>query len=221
MAISYLTGTTAGGTDPGVTTSAIDSSGANLLVCHVAAITLTGTLSDNKGNTWTALTSRTASGGIYNSRLFYCLNPISVGSGHTFSFSGSGTFPQLSVLAYSGVGSYSQESGSAVTSSTSIQPGSITPATDGCLLVAGVGRAGTATISINGGFTGFTGVGVPGLNVPGGIWGLVQSTAAAANPTMSWSDSASAAATMACFSAAATGPNPAVLHHYYRQLRNN
>ncbi len=81
------------------TTSAVDTTGADLLVAAVAYFDGAGTVTDSKGNTWTGLTPATPGSG-RACRLLYCV-PTSVGGGHTFS-TPSG-FGGLCVSAWSGV----------------------------------------------------------------------------------------------------------------------
>lgn len=79
----------------GCTTSAINTSGASLLVALDCSYLSGYTFSDSKSNTWTALTE-------YNSdnatcKIRYATNPT-VGSGHTFQ--DVGTFGAVMVLAF-------------------------------------------------------------------------------------------------------------------------
>jgi len=76
-------------TGSGVTTPAINTTGANLLVVGGQSAAPT----DSFGNTWTATPA------VGNSRLYYCVNPT-VGAAHTFSNSTS-LFP-ITVSAWSG-----------------------------------------------------------------------------------------------------------------------
>ena len=109
MAIGVVASTGKAGTQNGVTSNAIDTTGANLIVLAVSYYgglgntLIAGEVSDSKGNTWTALTNR-GSNNAGNVRLFYCSNPT-VGSGHTFTASdsgGGGTYPSLFAIALSG-----------------------------------------------------------------------------------------------------------------------
>lgn len=88
--------------------SAIDTTGASLLIAcpMVFGSSLTiGTVTDNKGNSWTALTQYTFDGN-YNIQLWYAIPPDSshIGSGHTFTVasSGSSTFNSMGVVALVG-----------------------------------------------------------------------------------------------------------------------
>lgn len=140
-----------------VTVSGLNTTGASLLVAFVAseASGSGGTFSDNKGNTWASLTLYTGTGSP-QVQFYYCKNPTTVGSGHSFTYSGSGRFPGMQVAAYAGtdrVASPVASSGAGSTAST-IQPGSVNPGSlNGCLFITGVGSKSTATVSINSGFT--------------------------------------------------------------------
>ncbi len=207
MAIALVANTGAGSTDASnVTTSSINTTGANLIVVGVAGYTLfSATVTDSKSNTWTALTAR--SGGVTRSRLWYCSNPT-VGSGHTFTVSSGGATPALCVAAFSGAKAtspYEAESGATFVTTGPIQPGSITPAENGELLVASLSRAVNELPTINGGFTITNHVAYLASNHYGcDVAYLIQTSAAAANPTWTaycYYDSAA----MACFKAAASG----------------
>jgi hypothetical protein len=142
-----------------ITTSAIDTSGANFLVTCVQSSGGTRTMSDSYGNTWQALGY---SGNA--AQLFYSYNPT-VGTGHTFTATTSGGDISIAVAAFSGMLTTSSvyESGSNVYGSPiggsqgPVQAGSITPATSGDLIINGLGWTKTSgsqgTVSIDSGFT--------------------------------------------------------------------
>lgn len=204
MAIAYIVGAHAA-SDEIATTSSIDTTGATLLVAVVSRANNSGTLTDNKSNTWTALTTRSAGGFSVFTTAYHCIGGT-VGSGHTFTFTTSLQFPAICVLSFSGVSAVDGgDTGSnELFPVTSIQPGSLTPSQDNCLLVTGFGfdAAAGSTPSINGGFTlaefqAFN----PGFGTDTAY--LIQTSAAAANPTWSWTNSIDAAATMFTFRATA------------------
>lgn len=179
-----------GGTS--ATTSAINTTGANFIAVSLSDA---GTATDNMGNTYTYLTTHTGSAPSF--RLAYCENPT-VGSGHTFTTTGS--FPCICVAVFSGVatGSFDQQTGSATGS-----PGAITPSFNNELLVTGCGLNSATAATINGGFTitdnaPYT----PGQNYGGALAYLIQTTATVANPT--WATGAVANSAMASFKASAT-----------------
>lgn len=163
------------------TTSGIDTTGADLLVAVVGAES--PTISDSKGNTWTGLTLQSSTG---SSKIFYCLTPT-VGSGHTFDPGVS--YRAVAVLAASGADAYEAENGAIGT--TPLSTGSLTPSVDDCLVVAAGGYGHDAnTFGIGGGFTiAASRDGVTGVSYGALIAYLIQTTAAAANPSISWSGS--------------------------------
>lgn len=200
----------------GFTTGAANTTGADLIVAHVAWYTGTTnpTLSDSYGNTWTGLTTQAGSDQ-QGSRLYYCYAPT-VGSGHTFSLTGANTYPTVEALAFSGAAAspFDQESGATGGSGgTSLSPGSVTPSEASELLVTGhcfrtLGGTGQ-TPSVGGGFTReLLDTGVSGQCVGGAVGYLIQSAAAAANPAWTWATGDAAAATMAAFKAGALSPPP-------------
>jgi hypothetical protein len=213
MSFSVVFQTSAGSADTNVvTTGAQNSTGADLIVIlagnYNGGLGSTVTLTDSKGNTWTPLTKRT--GGAQDGQLFYCANPT-VGTGHTFtltSVGGSG-FPFIGVLAVTGANAipFDVENGSGGTGTSSRQPGSITPAQDNSLVVAGINAgAGIDPVTVDGGFAA-SASGYDGANhLGGGIGYLIQTTAAAANPTWSWGGgNADTAAVIGAFKPAAGG----------------
>lgn len=139
----------------GVTSSAINTTGATLLVA-VASSTAndTETPTDSSGNTWTALTQLTSSS--YRIRIYYVCGPTT-GATHTFTAHGAGSNPKIQVSAWSGTptsGCYdSQESGFNNISLT-IQPGAVTPSATGHLIITGLTvGTGATTATIDSGFT--------------------------------------------------------------------
>src|ERR1035437_2021255 len=85
-----------------VTTSAIDTTGATLLVIETYSIFGPGAVSDSKGNIWTD----SAQVGAHNTgaHVFSCNLPCTVGSGHTFTQAANGSgYPEgIIVLAFTG-----------------------------------------------------------------------------------------------------------------------
>jgi hypothetical protein len=204
----------------GATTSGIDTTGANLIVLAPAWFTPAAdpTISDSKGNTWTALTKRT---GIQTaSRLYYCVGPT-VGSGHTFTVSDTGIYPALGVVAVSGAHAspYHSENGAVNDGglATSHQPGSVTPPEDGCLVATGLGCMSSSNHAINSGFSETSVDFGPGVNIAGAVGWLIQGTAGAVNPTWSWTTGAYTTAGIAVFKPAAGGgaAKPVLFHSHY------
>ncbi len=214
MAISFVVGAT-GTTDiNAATTSAMDTTGCNLLVVVGTNLDRVNPLviTDSKSNSWTALTLTSADPGVERSVQIHYSTPSSVGSGHTVTGTLTGKFPGLSVMCFSGAhttpydgnqnGTY--QAGSAST----IQPGSVTPSQNNCLVISGVifNLYAGAAPTINGGFT--VGPYLPftsgqSLTTVGGY--LIQTSAAAANPTWTFGSAESTTvANAAVFRAAAS-----------------
>lgn len=195
-----------------VTTPALDTTGADLIVLSVAYYqTEAGNLvvSDSKGNTWTPCTA-------YNSSTFaaqqfyYCRNPI-VGSGHTFTQSRTASYPSLVVQAWSGVGvtPFDQQNGAASSDAalSGIASGSITPSDDNELLISGIsyGEVTASLPTIDSGFTISYGNSGTGFGFGTSMAYLVETTATAKNTTWTFSPIAanSAGVSIISFKAAA------------------
>lgn len=199
MAWTRIGGATAGSGDGNsATTAGFDTTGADLLVAFVAWDTAAGAIafSDSKGNTWNKLTSQvlTVEGS------FYWCNPTAVGSGHTFTASLTGSNPVLNVEAWSGSApsAFDQQNGGSNSVGTTIATGSVTPAQDNELIVAGIGiRGGSTSISsIDSSFTIGTNTAPGGTNDGSAIAYLTQVGAAAVNPT--WTVAGTGSVKVAC-----------------------
>ena len=189
MSFSLVSNTIKGTNSGGATTAGIDTTGANLIVISVGSARVTLTISDSKGNTWIKCPTigQISSGG---SITYYCFNPA-VGSGHTFTVSGTACFSAISVHAFSGAGgTVGPQNGLSATTGggASLSPGDVIPDYDNCLVMSTVTHGGTST-SCNGGFT------AQSINISGGNYFalgaayLIQTTAAAANPQWTWTTS--------------------------------
>lgn len=200
------------------TTAALDSTGAGLIVVSAHASTgSSATLTDSKGNTWTALTSYSTTN--TRTRLFYCASPI-VGSGHTFN--ALGTSVSMTVTGWSGTWAFDVENG-AGSSTTDRACGSVTPAANLSLVVAAV----TSTLGEIAQITTDQMVSLEySLNtafaaVAGTMAFEIQAVAAAVNPTFEWAEATSleTSGAVAVFNPssppAATLPN--FIHHYRQQ----
>jgi hypothetical protein len=201
MAIALIVGGIKGGGANGATTDAANTSGANLIVlcAHEYQIGTT-TISDSASNTWTALT---AQGSGNQSRLYYCLNPTTSGT-HTFTLSRTGSYSCLGYIAVSGVASYHSENIASQGAAATFQPGSVTPGADGSLIVAGITTSGTSAHTIDGGYTAYQLPFSSGNYMGCGIAYLIQTTAAATNPTWTFGYSP-AAGPIAVFSPSTGG----------------
>lgn len=183
----------ASATSPPITTT-----GATLLVMSCSwfpGTTPTITASDSLGNTWRPLTQQISEDQVLSVQIFYTVTPL-VGVGQTFSCTGWNTYPIVAVTAAKGgVAAFDQERGVAAINAvvgSSIAPGTLTPSTNGALVVsaAGIGAFG---IAVNSGFAGgFVDDYVSGGGMGGGLTRVIQNTAAPVNPTWSWSGTATA-----------------------------
>jgi hypothetical protein len=192
-------GTLSGG---GFTSGAYDTSGANFIV--VAVQWLTGgsapTLADSKGNSWTPLTQYGT--GPSWTRLFYAQN-ASCGAGHTFTLSATGFgYPTLVMAAFSGVNAsaFDVENGAVNGGGGStLQPGIVTPGVDNCLVVSSFcfNQGGDYGPGVDSGFSILDTL--PSGGAPGSLACLVQTTAAAVNPTWTLSSGVQRVATIAVF----------------------
>lgn len=141
----FIAGTTAAPTTPAIvtsinfeangtfTSSAINTTGATLLVANQSAFVTLGSLTDSKSNIWTPLTGHTNGNTVQ--QLYYVQNPA-VGSSHTFTISGivSGS---IQVAAISGVtvsSPFDVEAGGTVTNDG--QLGSVTPSGANSIIIS-------------------------------------------------------------------------------------
>lgn len=198
----------------GGTTNAVDSTGANfgrIEVCWYNGETGEVTVNDNKGNTWIPLTKRT--NGIFSLQGWYCENPT-VESGHTVSATGPNTFPGIAVqfFAFDATpsGSLLNEGSANFSSQSSAQPGSFTPSADNALIFCSVGLTDNAsgTPAIDSGFSGYAVTWVFGTSEGVGLGFLAQTTAAAVNPTWTWTGASTGSCSIDAFSTGGSPPPP-------------
>jgi hypothetical protein len=195
--ISFLANTVAHFTSgsSGCTTSGINTTGADFLLASVTGYSggLPGaTITDSKGNTWTALTEYDGSDGNVGTRNFYCVAPT-VGAGHTFTLSGANVYGRLNVTAWNGVDQTMPiDSQRAVRVSGGSGPGSsgsLTPVHDGSLLVSlfGMGAGTSPADASSPAFTvldAHNGIGVQDYST--GLSYYIQSTAARISASWTW-----------------------------------
>lgn len=216
MAITLVTSVSAGSPDNNsVTSGGVNTSGANLLVLMSSTGT-SPTPTDSYSNTWTGLTMRNGSFG-GDLKIWYCLSP-SVGSGHTFSLSGSGEGASLCVGAFAGVDAYHSENGTG-SPTTDPSAGSVTPPEDGCLIVTTAavygGDGGHATIASPYTLQEFVN-GSNSVHWDSTLAYYIQPTAASVNP--SWTMATfSVAAAVAVFTPAAGGATGNPWYYYAQQ----
>lgn len=187
-----------GGTSPAITTT-----GANLIciaVGHYQPNVGSLVLSDSKSNTWT-LAIRKFDGSASDISIFYCLNPI-VGASHTFTVAGLATYSTLCAEAFSGVNTVfgiDQISVGGAAAGSPVQPGSVTPGTNGSLVYTAASVTGDATntrvFGINSGMTIADQVPYNSGLFFGSMGSyLIQSVAAAINPSVTYTGTVGAMA---------------------------
>jgi hypothetical protein len=214
--VAHISGNS-GGTG-GFTTSGIDTTGATALVANLCCYGPSGApaLTDSKGNVWHPTSAD--DNGIVRHILYYCVNPI-VGSGHTFSIANV-NYSSIEVAAFSGVtgaaplDSYIVAQGGG---GGSLQAGSITPANNNSVIVAGVGFSANGTVSsIDSSFTITDNqAAVSGQCEGGALAYLVQTTAGAVNPQWTFGGALTAHATNIVLIAGSASPPvaPALVAH--------
>jgi hypothetical protein len=186
----------------GFTTGSSTTSGDLIVVTVAEATGTTSTVTDSKSNTYTALTTRAAANG--QTTIYYCQAPT-VGSSHTWSFTGSFTFPSIAMAWFSGSTTtpFDQQNGAG--GSTSLATGSITPTQDNELIIVTMAWPGTQTMSVDSSV-------ILAQNLPQasngdgiGLGYLIQTSAAAINPTVTLSGSQFLAVAIASFKAGGSG----------------
>lgn len=200
--ITYLTSVAQGSTNGlGFTTASINTTGASLIVaviCDYVAETAT-VLTDSQSQTWTILT--TSTGVVTRCRIAYTI-PSSTSAMHTFTLTQAGSYPSICVACFSGTHAttpFDVQNG-ATGSGTSIQTGSVTPTTDGQLLIAGITGSIAGAVAINSSFVDLLEVtNSGGAHLSCSLAYYIQPTAAAINPTWSWSGSDQVATRIASF----------------------
>jgi hypothetical protein len=204
--IAFIGSTKKGGTNGG-TTPVLNTTGATLLILSVSGWTAP-TVSDSYGNTWIGLTEKVDTHG--RNRLYYCFPPSNkVGSGHTFTISGSGTLSALVALAFSGAASYEAQNGTTAHAAASIMLPSFTPAQNNELIVTGWGAfyAAASPPIVDSGFTlgsNYISHGDQSTASSDGVAYLIQGIATTVAPTWTWGAGDNAGATIASFVASPT-----------------
>src|SRR6187549_386485 len=204
MGFALLTHTGGGLGSAGGASAAIDTSGADFLIAAVIYDSrTTPTFTDNKGNTWTAGFAQTNLSNA-SCQPYWC-NPTSKGTGHTVSCGGpTSQFSSVYFAAFSGAlqGTPKDQAISNVgIASSTCQPGSITPTENNELVICicGFNIAGNPSIS-GGGMILLDKNGLSaGAFYGGGLAYVVQTAAAAINPTWTFGGAAVSAAESVSF----------------------
>lgn len=215
MAVALVTSTTGSAIAAATATSgAINTTGATLLVAVLLTYDQTPAtgFSDSKGNSWSYLTVIDDAGGSeVQMTIAYAYSSLSVGSGHTFSYN-SGSYPGFVLFAFSGTETGSdpfdgqQNGGAFATGPATYQPGSITPAANGAVVILGIGTLSGSDLSytVNGTYAAMTEVFYnSNLNLAASY--DIQTTATATNPTVTPSSNARETLKIASFKAATGG----------------
>ena len=208
MAFTLLTHTGGGLGSGGGTSAAIDTTGADFLVAAVAYDSrATPTFTDSKGNTWTAGFAQT---NISNASCqpYWC-NPTAKGTGHTVSLGGpSNQFSSIYFAAFSGALQVTpkDQAISNVDTTPTVNPGLLTPTENNELVICICAFAVTGLPSIaGGGMVLLNGNGLSaGAFYGGGLAYVIQTAAAALNPTWTFSGPGASAAESVSFKALPT-----------------
>ena len=210
-----------------VTSGAIDSTGANLLVSGLGSSWNTKPFFDSKSNTWSQVRSELENFDFDRQASIAWSTPTSVGSGHTGSHGQalSSNYQAIVFAAFSGAAASSPEDQTAddyISSTESIQAGSITPTEANELIIAVLCSRSDVEVSIDSGFTIIAQI--PASESPQyravAMAYKIQTSAEAVNPTWSWTGAHAAVAIIHSFKAGAGGGggggNP---WHHYAQMR--
>ncbi len=196
------------GTITTVTTPAIDTTGADLIVIAVSGFA-NGSgfcapgagLSDSNSNTYTALTRQDSGlhlGSAEYAQLFYKQAPT-VGAGMTFTCASS-VAPSIAVVAFAGsiATPFDQQNGSTFgTPTTTLNTGSVTPGNTNQLLIAAVTTGSAATYSVDSGFTISDQIAfLSGNNEGLAMAYLIETSIVAQNPTFTFTASSDASASV-------------------------
>lgn len=185
-----------------VTTAAIDTTGADLLIVAVAnyASAQAADVSDSKGNTWHPMTAQVNS--VDRVRMYYAYSPT-VGTGHTFTASRvDANYPAIAVMAFSGAqltDPLLSQNGATAAAATSIQPGAVS-GFDQRLVVTALAFESGDTVSVGSGFTiSDQTPWVTGVNFGVALAYKILTIDENPNPTWSWTTSDDVAAASGTF----------------------
>lgn len=203
MTFAFIASTRINNSVSGGTSSAINTTGSNILVAEVSwyyAASTTSSLSDSKGNTWMPLTKRISADNNYATQHYYCINPT-VGTGHTFTCSMTNCYPVATIMGFSNSGTITfdkEGGGNNGSNTTSVQPGNITPTSSNSLIITSTASNNNSGLGVDSGFTAVVS-NWTGNSITGGEAYLIQGAAAAVNPTWSWTTGSQASAAISVF----------------------
>lgn len=179
----------------------ITTTGNFAIVSVSVATTITASVADTNGNTYTPLTRQVQGP---DGQMFYSKNYASGSNTVTVTASGVG-FVGACLVTFSGLTTsapFDQESGTTATPVTTIQPGALTPSAANSLIVTSLTHASSLLVSIGGSAT-FTMAGSialsAGTNYANDVAYLIQTTAASVNPLWTVDSADQLAAEMAVF----------------------
>lgn len=172
-----------------------------LVVASVGYGVSTFTDAEN-GSGWQALTAQQDSGGS-RLQLYYHESP-SVDASHLFTHpQGYGALAVIGFTGWAASSAFDGENGAVLVSNAlTMQPGSLTPSEDGCVVIAVMGSGGDPSGSTPAGFTYDASTllaGVGGTNYGIALAWKIQGTAGAENPTFSHTPTGLGAAVIAAF----------------------
>ncbi len=187
IAFTHKASTGLGGS---VTTDAIVTTGANH--CSISISYFPGlpasSVDDSQHNTWTPRTPATGSA---SAVILYDAKNITTSAVHTFTVNGAASIPGVVVGCFSNVNTTSDfdvENGNHNNSTTTIQPGSVTPGQNNSLIISAMANCNTVTtFAVDASMT----IVDTQPNVGGQSCGVsmaykVQTTATAINPTWTY-----------------------------------
>lgn len=226
MAISPpVTLTSFDGVDVGATSSAVDTRPYDLIALLISSYTDGAyTVTDSQSNTWAAGTRDTGGNPSPNgssAQIYYSYDVTKREAAHTFTISGAVVYPTCFVVGIKGVKHLADPKDTSTAShtdepGTTVQAGSITPAENYEILLSVCASGGTvahSSVTIAGNaFTKWDGWDhVSGRGLTTAVAYVIQSAAAAANPT--WTSSGSTigyAASNIAFKQASGGSLPLI-----------
>lgn len=211
MAITVVGSISAGSADTHtITSGTLNTSTSTALIAAVIGYIPgggngTGIFSDSKSNTWAPRTAQSTSD--IALRFFDAVSSPTVGSGHTFTVTGTAIYASEAVLAIAGSGAFDQQNGATATNVSVLSTGSVTPGEDNEIVIAVIAtRNNAGTFSIDNGFTIAQQLDNDGNRFAIGMAYKIQTTATAVNPQWSWPGGAQdAVAVIATIKAAAAG----------------
>lgn len=169
----------------GATTGTADTTGANFIAACVSDFqsAATATVTDSNSNSYTCQTRQAHTGGAAVKICTTSSLTPTVGAGHTLTCTGSGSFCTIAYAAFTGIGSTTIDQGpvGSISGGTTTTSPSITPSTNGSLLIGclGTGAANTGPYTVASPFTLDSNVVPGGVQFGIGIAHLIQATAGA------------------------------------------